>query len=212
VRRHAGENRDRIVAAAAALFAERGVAEVSMNAIAQRAGVGPGTLYRHFRDKAALCEFLLVDSTLALERDVLDHLADGHEPAAAAGLEWFLQRMLDFARDNAALMAAMVSLGEAGSQYRRGPLYAWSHAVVVRLLHASDEAIRSAAGPRAAADAVDLEWLADALLSAVAVDVYLHQRTVRQWSHERVAAGVGPLVARLCGRHAHRGRHGRLTR
>lgn len=52
VRSDARENRRRIMDAARAAFAETG--DVSMNQIAQTAGVGAGTLYRHFPTREAL--------------------------------------------------------------------------------------------------------------------------------------------------------------
>ena len=52
-RADARANRARIVAAARALYAEAGP-EVSFNAIAQRAGVGNATLYRHFNSQEEL--------------------------------------------------------------------------------------------------------------------------------------------------------------
>ncbi|MGF6881496.1 AcrR family transcriptional regulator [Nocardia sp. GAS34] len=53
LRADARSNRDQIVAAAQIEFRDRGV-EVSMKQIADRAGVGVGTLYRRFPDRAAL--------------------------------------------------------------------------------------------------------------------------------------------------------------
>ncbi|MEV4349037.1 TetR/AcrR family transcriptional regulator [Actinoplanes sp. NPDC049596] len=52
VRSDARENRARILAAARVAFAEDG--DTSMNQIAQRAGVGPGTLYRNYPSREAL--------------------------------------------------------------------------------------------------------------------------------------------------------------
>jgi len=52
VRADARENRDRILAAARRAFAEDG--DTSMNQIAQRAGVGPATLYRNYPSREAL--------------------------------------------------------------------------------------------------------------------------------------------------------------
>lgn len=43
-----------IVAAAGALFSERGIAPTTMEAVAERAGVSKMTVYSHFRDKSAL--------------------------------------------------------------------------------------------------------------------------------------------------------------
>lgn len=53
LRADARRNRDGILDAAGDLFAERGDA-VQMDHIAERAGLGVGTVYRHFSDKQAL--------------------------------------------------------------------------------------------------------------------------------------------------------------
>jgi AcrR family transcriptional regulator len=55
MRADARRNREKLLAAAAELFASSGV-EVSLDAVAQRAGVGIGTLYRHFPTREALVE------------------------------------------------------------------------------------------------------------------------------------------------------------
>src|ERR1044071_9352179 len=52
VRSDARENRARILQVAREAFAEGG--DTSMNQIAQRAGVGPGTLYRNYPSREAL--------------------------------------------------------------------------------------------------------------------------------------------------------------
>jgi AcrR family transcriptional regulator len=54
-RSHALRNHERLVAAARDVFAEQGV-DAPLEAIAQRAGVGIGTLYRHFATREALVE------------------------------------------------------------------------------------------------------------------------------------------------------------
>lgn len=46
---------DQMLAAAAKLFAERGIDSTSMDAIAAAAGVSKATLYKHWPDKDALC-------------------------------------------------------------------------------------------------------------------------------------------------------------
>jgi AcrR family transcriptional regulator len=57
MRRDAARNRTRILTAAGELFARRGLG-VTLNDIAHHAGVGVGTVYRHFPDKAELVETL----------------------------------------------------------------------------------------------------------------------------------------------------------
>lgn len=61
MRADARRNRERIVASALDLFAARGCA-VSMDDIARAAGLGVGTLYRHFPDRRALLEGIAVDA------------------------------------------------------------------------------------------------------------------------------------------------------
>lgn len=57
MRKDARENLQRVLAAARECFAEHGPA-VTMEEVAQRAGVGTGTLYRRFPSRAALVETL----------------------------------------------------------------------------------------------------------------------------------------------------------
>jgi AcrR family transcriptional regulator len=64
LRADAQENRDRVLAAARELFAERGL-DVGMREVARRAGVGPATLYRRFPTRQAL-----VDEAFAVELEV----------------------------------------------------------------------------------------------------------------------------------------------
>lgn len=60
-------NRARIVAAAEHVFRESGAA-VPLDRVAERAGVGRGTLYRHFPDRAALIAAVYAVRVDALER------------------------------------------------------------------------------------------------------------------------------------------------
>jgi len=65
LRADAERNRRRILAAAAEVFADRGL-DAGLDEIARRAGVGTGTVYRRFPDKAALIRALFVDRVQAL--------------------------------------------------------------------------------------------------------------------------------------------------
>jgi AcrR family transcriptional regulator len=72
MRADAVRNRERLVAAAIAAFTENG-ADASLDDIARRAGVGPGTLYRHFPTRQALQEAAYLDGfrTLCARADEL---------------------------------------------------------------------------------------------------------------------------------------------
>src|ERR671922_165191 len=54
--RQQAETRQRIIESAVALHLERGPAQTSINAIAERAGVNRVTVYRHFPDARTLLE------------------------------------------------------------------------------------------------------------------------------------------------------------
>lgn len=74
MRADARRNRALIVDAAAGLFAARGP-EVSMEEIAQAAGLGVGTLYRHFPDRRALLEEIAAGALRTLLDVARDHAA-----------------------------------------------------------------------------------------------------------------------------------------
>jgi AcrR family transcriptional regulator len=61
----ARQNRERVLSAARAEFTAHGGA-ASLNKIAQRAGVGPGTLYRHFPSLADLLVAIIAEDVTAL--------------------------------------------------------------------------------------------------------------------------------------------------
>ena len=65
MRADARRNRERIVAAAREVFAEQGPG-ASLNQVAQRAGVGAGTLYRHFPTSQDLFVEIIQDQVAAL--------------------------------------------------------------------------------------------------------------------------------------------------
>jgi AcrR family transcriptional regulator len=78
LRADAQRNRDRILAAAEAVFAAEGP-DVHVEAIAETAGVGVGTLYRHFPTKQKLCEAVLLGRLSALVLEA-QRLADNEDP------------------------------------------------------------------------------------------------------------------------------------
>src|SRR5256884_7152097 len=96
-RADAARNRAAVLRAAARLFAEHGVAEVSMDQVAAAAGVGKGTLFRRFGDKSGLAAALLD----ARERDLQEAILHGPPPlgpgaGAAARLTAFTGAYLGY--------------------------------------------------------------------------------------------------------------------
>ena len=84
VRSDARENRARILAAAREAFSEDGAA--SMNQIAQRAGVGAGTLYRNVPTREALVLAVYQDEVTRIVATVPDLLA--RRPPLEALRDW----------------------------------------------------------------------------------------------------------------------------
>jgi AcrR family transcriptional regulator len=107
MRADARRNRDQILRAADEAFAEEGLA-VPVDEIARRAGVGAGTLYRHFPTKEALFEAVLIshmDAIAARGQELA-----GHEDGGAALFE-FLDCL---ARESASKKDLIDALAGAG--------------------------------------------------------------------------------------------------
>jgi AcrR family transcriptional regulator len=92
MRADARRNYDKVIAAAREAFAQTG-SSTSLEEIARRAGVGIGTLYRHFPNRQALLEAVYVDEVDALCASVGD--LDGLPPwdALVAWLHRFVAYM-----------------------------------------------------------------------------------------------------------------------
>jgi AcrR family transcriptional regulator len=90
-RSHARRNHELLVVTAREVFAERGV-DASLEEIARRAGLGIGTLYRHFSSRDALIEAVF-------ERRIGDFTAiaeaAAREPDAWRAFTGFLEQMLE---------------------------------------------------------------------------------------------------------------------
>jgi AcrR family transcriptional regulator len=104
-RADARRNYERLLAAAAAAFAEHGADDVSLEEIARRAGVGIGTLYRHFPARQALLEAVYKDQVDGL--DALGaKLIVAESPGDALG-DW-MRAFVGFGRTKRSLSSALV--------------------------------------------------------------------------------------------------------
>jgi len=98
-RRAGGDKREAIVDAALGLFVERGFYGTAVPEIAERAGVGAGTIYRYFESKEAL-----VNAIYRHEKERFGHFVLEGFPAAAPIREQFRilwTRMARFATEHA---------------------------------------------------------------------------------------------------------------
>jgi AcrR family transcriptional regulator len=107
MRADALRNRARILEAAEVVFAAEGI-EVPVDLIAEKAGVGVGTLYRHFPTKEKLCEAILLERLAGLTDDARA-LADAEDPAAA--FFGFIRHMVEEGAIKRDLLIAVMGAG-----------------------------------------------------------------------------------------------------
>ena len=113
MRADARRNYERLLAAARTAFTEHG-ADASLDDIARRAGVGPGTLYRHFPTRQALLEAVYIDGVEAVCNRAYELLEA--EPPGEALAAW-MRAMADYVATKRGLaMALVASLGEERSE------------------------------------------------------------------------------------------------
>jgi AcrR family transcriptional regulator len=118
LRADAAGNRARIIAAARAAVAGGG--EVKLNAIARQAGVGQGTLYRHFPTRDDLLAEVYREDVGELVAAAPALLAQ-HEPLTA--LELWLDRVADYAEVKRGVFAAVEAAVSRGLAARsHGPI------------------------------------------------------------------------------------------
>jgi AcrR family transcriptional regulator len=110
-RADAQRNRDRLLAAALDLFTSS-KDEVTLSAVAERAGVGIGTLYRHFPTRDALVEAVYRHEVERLSNDA-SHLLKEMPPESA--LEEWLRRYAALIVAKRGLKEALQSIFEPGS-------------------------------------------------------------------------------------------------
>ena len=187
-RRDVARNRGRVLEAARTLFEERGVVNVTMEEIARAAGVGKGTLYRRFPHKGLLCHALLDEPARELQAETLEGLGEAETgPAEKLGL--FLDRLVRFTDENLDLLYGGHETldGTERLAHFAHPSYGWLRGTVLGLLRAAQR------GGEIEGD-LDAEYLADALLAPLGVDLFYHQRRVLGFPVERMSAALRSLV------------------
>jgi AcrR family transcriptional regulator len=176
----AARNRARILCAARRLFDERGAGCVSMDDVAEAAGVGKGTLFRRFGSRASLAAALLSER----ERDFQEGFIRGEPPLGPGAppcerLIAFGEAMLDMLEAHSELLLA----AETGPARFTHPAYTVHRLHVMLLLREADHEC-------------DAEILADALLAALGAELFLYLRHVREMDLRRLKAGWRELVER----------------
>jgi AcrR family transcriptional regulator len=182
-RADAQRNRLKVLEAAERLFSCRGVENVSMDAIAAEAGVGKGTLFRRFGDRAGLARALLEEHTRTIQEVMIRGpapLGPGAPPQDR--LKAMGRAQLRLLEDHADLIAAGEA-GPSGARFRTGP-YGFLRLHAGMLVREAD--------PEA-----DWELTTDLLLAPLSGEFFVHWRLFRGLEIERIQAAFDALVDRL---------------
>lgn len=186
-RSDAVRNRAKILEVTARLFAEHGVDRVTMDQIATEAGVGKGTLFRRFGDKAGLGVALLDER----ERSLADALTSGPPPLGPGAppgdrLRAFLAAYVEFLDANLDLVH-MSETASPGARYRVGAYLRWQRHV---------RALIGLARPD-----LDADCLAHLVLAGLAADL---RRALRpECGTERAVAAVVAMADLVLSGHLH---------
>ena len=137
LRADALRNYERLIAAARAAFTELG-ANAPLDDIAQRAGVGNATLYRHFPTRQALLEAVYRDHI-----EALCHLGEGLLTAPSPGeglVEWLRAVVAQGSTDRGVAASLMTAMGvtETDVSWCRGAVFATATALLERAQSAGD--------------------------------------------------------------------------
>ncbi len=182
-RADAARNRRALLAAARTILATEGVQALTLDRLAAQAGVGVGTVYRRFGDRAGLAYALLDEEERRFQEAFLSGpppLGRGAPPPAR--VRAFMHGYLDRLEVEADLHA----MGEGKSpstRYGSGAYQTHRAHLIALLTPLCSEA--------------EAPYLADVLLGMVGAGLFIHQRRERQMSLDQVKRGVDLLLDRL---------------
>jgi polyketide synthase 12 len=125
-RADAARNREQLLATARAMVAELGVEKVTMDGLAERAGLGKGTVYRHFGTRAGIFHALLDEDEHAFQDQVL-----GGPPPLGPGADP-VDRLIAYGRARTAYLADHLAIVRA-SLDRNRPAPAGGAATLTRM-------------------------------------------------------------------------------
>lgn len=173
-------NRSLLLETARRVFEEQGVDSVSMTRLAEEAGVGKGTLYRHFNNKAEVCYALLDNEQRDLQNRAFERLREVNDPYD--NMRWFLGQVVDFVVRNIEMLAGgLESLNMPSLDF---PAHHWWRMTMRGLLQRMDVS-------------GDIDYLTDVLYVMVSVETIHYQLHALDYSHERICDGVVDTFARL---------------
>ncbi len=178
-RSDAVKNRVLLLETAQRLFEQNGVDAVTMSEVAEAAGVGKGTLYRHFPNgKVELCRELIDQDQRDLQNRALARLRTGGDPLDH--LEWFLREVVAFLDRNEAIVFTEI----AESMALGHPAHFWWRQTIRGLLLQINPHI-------------DIEYSADVLFIMLDPRTIRYQKTGRGLTSNRIVNSLIGLLHQL---------------
>ena len=185
-RADARRNRLKVLEAADRLFAELGVKNVSLDAIAAAAGVGKGTVFRRFGDRAGLAVALLDEREQELQAKILTGPPPlGPGAPAVERVTAFLDAYLDLLDRHVELFMDSENASD-GARYRIGSYRLWHRHIAMLVEEARPE--------------LDADYLAHVILAPLAADLHNALRT-EGFDLARMQSGLRAVAVAVLGPH-----------
>jgi AcrR family transcriptional regulator len=175
------KNRALLLATAKRLFTEQNVADVTMSAVADAAGVGKGTLYRHFENKFELSMALLDEDQRDLQDRTLRRIRE--TGGMLDTLKWFIAEVILFTERNSELLC--VSAGENGPLGSLAHPAHWWWRTTIRGLVAHIN------------PSCDAYYIAYAIFVLLDVHNIYFLRTERRYSLDQVMNNMQEMIGRI---------------
>ncbi len=184
-------NRETILATAQRLFAEQGIPNVPMSAIAEASGVGKGTLYRAFANKGELCLALMDEDMRLFQNKTLQMFREKYNQPALSRLDSFLDSLVYFMDFHAALLREAqrdnVLQREVESDEESPQMWLpWLRQTIAILLAEGEQNEETAD--------LDIPYLIDAILAPLNAGLFIYQRQVLGFELERISRGLRKIV------------------
>ncbi|WP_112244333.1 TetR/AcrR family transcriptional regulator [Kribbella monticola] len=181
-RADARRNRLKVLEAAERLFAEQGVKNVSLDAIAAAAGVGKGTVFRRFGDRAGLAVALLDEREVELQAKILSGPPPlGPGAPAVERVTAFLDAYLELLDRHVELFMDSENASD-GARYRIGSYRLWHRHLAILVAEARPE--------------LDADYTAHFILAPLAADLHDALRS-EGFDLARMQTGLRASVTRL---------------
>ncbi|ARJ50766.1 TetR/AcrR family transcriptional regulator [Staphylococcus lutrae] len=145
---------------------------INMTAIAKRAEVGVGTLYRHFASKSLLCQAVINDQISDMFDEIESFLAAYSEASMYDRIYGVLEIFIKFKERNLNLLSFIEKHGLKENSFSAAPFYHDLYRILENEIAKQDEM-------------TDVQLKLDLLLNGFSSDVYLFERFTRGYSKEK---------------------------